>query len=106
MGLPCTKLFSDELMVGSAPEQGQTERKKGLRPHAGPMQPICGNWDLTPDQIPVGLLLNLLVGAAAICGRCSICPGPATRQCLLEEQLFGVCSCSLSGRAARPNYND
>lgn len=69
VGLLCTKLFSDELTVGSVPEQGQTERKEGLRPHAGPMQPVFGNWGLAPDQIPAGLLLNLLVGAAALCDR-------------------------------------
>lgn len=68
-GLLCTKLFSNELTVGSAPERGQTERKEGLCPHTGPMQPVFGNWDLAPDQIPARLLLNLLVGAAAVCDR-------------------------------------
>lgn len=63
------KLFSNELMAVSAPERGQTERKEGLHPHAGPMQPAFGNWDLTPDQIPARLLLNFLAGAGAVCTR-------------------------------------
>lgn len=67
--LLCTKLFSNELMAGSAPEPGQTERKEGLHPHAGPMQPVFGNWDLTLDQILARLLLNLLVEAGAVCTR-------------------------------------
>lgn len=67
--LLCTKLFSNELMAGSAPEPGQTERKEGLHPHAGPMQPVFGNWDLTLDQILARLLLNLLVEAGAVCAR-------------------------------------
>lgn len=51
-GLPCTKLLSSELTVGSAPERVQTEHKEGLHPHASLMQPVFGNWDGAPDQIP------------------------------------------------------
>lgn len=75
-------------MVGSAPEQGQTERKEGFRPHTGPMQPIFGNWDLAPDQIHAGLLLNPLVGQQTrVIGK-GIWPGPATRQYLVGQQLL------------------
>lgn len=46
--LLCTKLCSNELRAGSAPEPGQTKRKEGLHAHAGPMQLVFSNWDLTP----------------------------------------------------------
>lgn len=50
--------------------QCQNEGKQSVERVCAHMQPVFGDWDLTPDQIPTRLLLNLLVGAGAVCTRC------------------------------------